>query len=78
MFGIYPLVPAYGRDYKSKKAAQADFDANLDFRANNGQATNKADLRAMGKRGMISCRNADLTKHFLLSLNVDEENGIEL
>lgn len=25
------LSPAYGRDYKSKKAAQADFDSNKDF-----------------------------------------------
>lgn len=26
------LVPAYGRDYKSKAAALADFDAEKDFR----------------------------------------------
>ena len=25
------LSPAYGRDYKSKKAALADFEANKDF-----------------------------------------------
>lgn len=25
------LTPAYGRDYKSKKAVQADWDANKDF-----------------------------------------------
>lgn len=25
------LKPAYGRDYKSAKAAQADWDAGLDF-----------------------------------------------
>lgn len=25
------LVPAYGRDYKSGKAVQADWDANKDF-----------------------------------------------
>jgi len=25
------LIPAYGRDYKSKKALMADFDANKDF-----------------------------------------------
>lgn len=24
-------IPAYGRDYKSAKAVQADFDANKDF-----------------------------------------------
>lgn len=26
------VVPAYGRDYKSKAAVQADWDANKDFR----------------------------------------------
>ena len=25
------ITPAYGRDYKSKKAALADFEANKDF-----------------------------------------------
>lgn len=25
------LVPAYGRDYKSKKAVLADWEANIDF-----------------------------------------------
>lgn len=25
------LIPAYGRDYKSKKAIQADLEANKDF-----------------------------------------------
>lgn len=27
------LIPAFGRDYKSKKEVQADFDANKDFQA---------------------------------------------
>lgn len=27
-----PLTPAYGRDYKSKAALLADFDAGKDFR----------------------------------------------
>jgi hypothetical protein len=27
----FTLIPAYGRDYKSKKAVQADLDANVDF-----------------------------------------------
>jgi hypothetical protein len=25
------VIPAYGRDYKSAKAVQSDFDANKDF-----------------------------------------------
>lgn len=28
------LVPAYGRDYKSKAAVQADLDAGVDFKIN--------------------------------------------
>jgi len=27
----FTLLPAYGRDYKSAKAARADFEANKDF-----------------------------------------------
>jgi hypothetical protein len=43
------LVPAYGRDYKSKAAVQADWDANLDFTINqfghpyDGKYINKQD-----------------------------------
>lgn len=28
---VITVVPAYGRDYKSKAAVQADWDANKDF-----------------------------------------------
>ena len=31
MFGLTPIMPAYGRDYTSAKTAQADFDAGKDF-----------------------------------------------
>jgi hypothetical protein len=31
MVGTPTVTPAYGRDYKSAKAAKADWDANLDF-----------------------------------------------
>ena len=37
MFGVTPLTPAYGRDYKSKAAAQADFDA--------GRETGRTEFR---------------------------------
>ena len=44
------LTPAYGRDYKSAKAAKADFDAGKDFVLNDisspwdGRPINKHDL----------------------------------
>jgi hypothetical protein len=44
------LVPAYQRDYKSKKAVQADFDAGKDFiiadifHKYSGKPANKPDL----------------------------------
>ena len=44
MFGITPLLPAYGRDYKSKLAAQLDFDGNKDFVTAKGQYINKAQI----------------------------------
>lgn len=69
MFGIAPLLPAYGRDYKSKKAAQADFDAGKDFTGADGRYLNKADLIADGKSGKIECRNADKRKLFMLTIS---------
>jgi hypothetical protein len=48
------LVPAYGRDYKSKKAVQDDFDADKDFTIMDmssrwdGKPANKADLKSGG------------------------------
>jgi hypothetical protein len=69
MFGLSPLVPAYGRDYTSKAKAQADFDAGKDFATASGQYTNKADLIAMGKSGKIECRNANLRKLWMLTIS---------
>ena len=44
------LSPAYGRDYKSGKAAKADFDAGADFRVESifsggGQYASKSQLQ---------------------------------
>ena len=47
MFGLTPLMPAYGRDYKELEEAQADFDKNKDFRTQSGPVTNKSDLERM-------------------------------
>lgn len=55
-------VPAYGRDYKSKKEVQADWDANKDFAVQSftgGGYINKADA----KPGMvINIRYKNLTQ----------------
>ena len=69
MFAIDLLTPYYGRDYKSKKAAQSDFDAGKDFRCASGQATTKSELIEFGYRApTITCRNANLRKVFTLNM----------
>lgn len=45
------VVPAYGRDYRSRKAVQADWEAGKDFRIasygpENGRYVNKDDAPA--------------------------------
>ncbi len=51
----YTLTPAYGRDYKSKKAAVADLNADLDFVGNSPTGSgiiNSADLKSEGITGV--------------------------
>lgn len=70
MFGIAPLLPAYGRDYNSKASAQIDLDAGKDFVTASGQYINNADLISMGRKGQhIQCRNADKRKLFILTIS---------
>ena len=57
----FGLVPNYGRDYKSKKAVLADWDANLDFKIsdfgpNDGRATNKSDLASYAPGATVTVR----------------------
>ena len=50
------LTPAYGRDYKSKKAIEEAFNNNVDFiiaditNPYNGKPVNKSDLMGTGVR----------------------------
>lgn len=37
MFGIMPLTPAYGRDYKSKDAVIKDWKSGKDFQTSGGR-----------------------------------------
>ena len=61
------LLPAYGRDYKSKKAAQADFDAGKDFIIAdisspwNGKPVNKVQLKEEGQNE-VSIRYKQMTQ----------------
>ncbi len=49
MFGVSPITPAYGRDYKNLKEAQADLDADKDFMCLNGYI-NRPQLVELGLR----------------------------
>jgi hypothetical protein len=61
------LVPAYGRDYKSKASVQADLDADLDFTIAdisspwNGRYVNKSQLVDAGYK-QITVRYSRLRK----------------
>lgn len=44
MFGILPLTPAYGRDYRSAKAVKEAFEKNLDFKTASGQYINLVNI----------------------------------
>jgi hypothetical protein len=62
------VVPAYGRDYKSKAAAVADWDADKDFQVqdigagqDNGRYTNKSDLARFRPGTTVSIRYKQLT-----------------
>jgi hypothetical protein len=48
LFGIEPLLPAYGRDYENIEDVQKDFDADKDFSTSFGKLINKAQLVDMG------------------------------
>jgi hypothetical protein len=61
------LVPAYGRDYKSKKAVQADWDAGKDFliqdisSPHDGRYINKEDAAKSGIQS-VNIRYKSLTQ----------------
>lgn len=61
MYGITPLTPAYGREYKSKAAVQADIDADRDFLTSDGKPINKEQLARLGLK-KVEVRYAQLRK----------------
>lgn len=50
------LTPAYGRDYSSLKAAQADFDLGKDFTVNSHLGSTKCSIRDFHGKGRIQVR----------------------
>lgn len=66
------LTPAYGRDYKSRKEALADFEAGKDFIANDytaqrGTYANKSDLVKLGYK-QVTIRYKKLREVFVVKL----------
>lgn len=59
MFGVTPLSPAYGRDYKSAKAVKDDWQVGRDFRTVSGQMCSIQDF---GPEDKLEVRYARLTK----------------
>ena len=65
------LTPAYGRDYKSQKAVEEDFNLDKDFIINdimspwNGKPCNKSSL---GKGETVQIRYAKLRKVIVIKI----------
>lgn len=60
------LTPAYGRDYKSRKEVEADWEANKDFLVatigpDSGRYINKQDAKQAGV-SMVKIRYDRMTK----------------
>ncbi len=70
------LIPAYGRDYKSKTALMEDWNGNKDFRvatmmdANDGRYTSVRDIDAFRKEGYkwVNIRYDRLTKVHVIKI----------
>lgn len=62
------LTPAYGRDYKSKKAVIEDWNSGKDFvianmfHPDDGRYCNKEDIVKDGKENSVSIRYKRLTQ----------------
>ena len=64
------LLPAYGRDYTSRKAVLADWEAGKDFQMALGPYCSIRDVDAMKKRGItdITFRYKRLTSVAVIKL----------
>lgn len=68
------IVPAYGRDYKSKTAVESDFRGNKDFQirdissTDDGRYVNLADLKSDGQISQVQIRYDKLRKVTILEV----------
>jgi hypothetical protein len=62
MFGIMPLSPAYGRDYKSKAAVLEDWHNGKDFKTCSGQYCSRRDF--IGKE--VTIRYSSMRKVLII------------
>ena len=70
MFGLEPLMPAYGRDYKSLAKLKEDFDKGVDFTTASGSYTSKRELFESGVR-QITVRYNKVQKIGSLEVNAN-------
>lgn len=76
MINIINLVPAYGRDYKSKKALLIDWDSGRDFLlAGTTSYVNQSQLKAMARDGIteVRFRYLRLTRIHIIEIGVSDE-----
>ena len=73
MFDQLDLVPAYGRDYKSKSALLADWLLGKDFQlVYSGQYTSVRDIQVIRDRGIssLNIRYDNMRKKLIINLEV--------
>jgi hypothetical protein len=68
MMGFSPLVPAYGRDYKTRKAVVEDWNGGKDFQTPTGAYANKEDAARLGLKA-INIRFKQIREVAVLKLN---------
>ena len=68
MFGITPLTPAYGRDYKSLALLKADLLAGKDFKTAEGRYINLPQLLELGLSSVQVRYGKGLTKTNVVAL----------
>ena len=62
------LTPAYGRDYKSKKAFLADLLAGKDFMYSTFNGGGYASIRDLAVGGSVECRYNNLRSVFVFHM----------
>lgn len=67
-------IPAYNRDYKSKKAVMDDWNAGKDFQMQpSGQYLNNRDIESCKEPITLNIRYSKLASVCVIKLNVDKQ-----